>query len=202
MITIQLSQTDMILLLALLTVAAGVVCFAGFRIYKLALALIGFAVGFSRSQYWLSYLTLPETTTLILQLVIALLCAVLSWCFVRLGIFIGAYHFAQLHISAILTSLLAQQLDIPDIAYPLFSTAAGAGIAWLCAYLAVKAERPVVVILTSVLGAFAVVEILRWLLPFLPADAQAILQLPEAVFLAAKALLALAGIAVQRPVGK
>ena len=72
MITIQLSQTDMILLLALLTVAAGVVCFAGFRIYKLALALIGFAVGFSRSQYWLSYLTLPETTTLILQLVIAL----------------------------------------------------------------------------------------------------------------------------------
>ena len=201
MITIQLSQTDMILLLTLLMVAAGVVCFAGYRIYKLALALIGFAVGFSRSQVWLSYFELAETTMLILQLLIALLCAILSWRFMRLGIFIGAYHFAQLHISAILTSLLAQQLEIPDIAYPLFSAAAGAGIAWLCAYLAVKAERPVVVILTSVLGAFAAVEILRWLFPFLPADAQAVAKLPEAVFLAAKSLLALAGILVQRPAG-
>ena len=45
----------------------------------------------------------------------------------------------------------------------------------------------------------------RWsfeTLPFLPADAQTVAQLPEAVFLVAKALLALAGIAVQKPVGK
>ena len=204
--TINISQLDIALVYALLMLAAGYICFRGYKIYKLSLALIGFAVGFTRLQPYLEMLGLSEGTMLIVQVVTGLVCAALAWSFVRIGIFFAVYHFAQDKLAQLLATLLAQKLNLPELLWPLFGIVAGAVIAWLIAWLAVKSERVVVVIVTAVVGGFAAVEFLLAVLQRLPeewsASVAAVAALPAAVWLVAKCLLALSGVLVQKPVGK
>ena len=51
--SVFLSEQNMMLIYALLMIAAGFICFSGYKVYKLALAMIGFAVGISRVQPYL-----------------------------------------------------------------------------------------------------------------------------------------------------
>ncbi|MCR5250301.1 MAG: DUF4203 domain-containing protein [Lachnospiraceae bacterium] len=204
--TINISQLDIALVYALLMLAAGYICFRGYKIYKLALALIGFAVGFTRLQPYLALLGLGEGTMLIAQLLAGLACAALAWHFVRIGIFIAVYHFAQNKLALLLAALLAQKLQLPEILWPVFGAVAGMVIAWLIALLAVKSERPVVVIVTALVGGFAAIEFLLAALERVPEEwkptATAITALPAMVWLAAKGLLCLSGVLVQRPLNK
>lgn len=200
--SVFLSDQNMILIYALLMIAAGFICFRGYKVYKLALAMIGFAVGFSRVRPYLELLKLDEGTILIAQLVAALVCAVLSWTFVRVGVFIGAYHFVQDNLSAALSAMLAEKLGLPEVVYPIFAIVAGGAIAWLIAWLVVKSERVVVVLVTAVLGAYGAVFYLRSILPLVPADIEAFTNLPPLVWTAAVALLALAGVFAQGLFGK
>ncbi len=195
--TVFLSEQNMMLIYALLMIAAGFICFSGYKVYKLALAMIGFAVGFSRVQPYLEMLKLDPGTTLIIQLIVALICAALSWTFIRVGVFIAAYHFAQDNLSTVFTQMLAQKLGLPEIVYPIFAIAAGAAIAWLIAWLVVKSERIVVVLVTAVSGGYGAVYFLRSLLPLVPADIDAFINLPPLVWTAAVVLLALAGVFAQ-----
>ena len=195
--TVFLSEQNMMLKYALLMLAAGFICFSGYKVYKLALAMIGFAVGFSRVQPYLEMLGLDPGTTLIIQLIAAIICAGLSWAFIRVGVFIAAYHFAQDNLSAVLTQILAQKLGLPEIVYPIFAIAAGAAIAWLIAWLVVKSERIVVVLVTAIIGAYGAVYFLRTILPLVPADIDAFINLPQLVWTAAVVLLALAGVFAQ-----
>ena len=195
--SVFLSEQNMMLIYALLMIAAGFICFSGYKVYKLALAMIGFAVGISRVQPYLELLKLDEGTILIIQLVAALVCAVLAWSFVRVGVFIAAYHFAQDNLSSVFSGMLAQKLELPEVFYPIFAIVAGGAIAWLIAWLVVKSERIVVVLVTAVLGAYGAVFFLRSILPLVPADIEAITDLPPLVWTAAVALLALCGVFAQ-----
>lgn len=191
--TLFFSDQNMILIYALLCLAAGFICFRGYKVYHLALAMIGFAVGFSRVEPYLVLLNVQGGTRLIIQLIAAIICAVLSWSFVRVGVFIAAYHFARENLSAVLAAILAEKLNLPEVVYPIFAIVAGGAIAWLIAWLVVKSERIVVVLTTAILGAYGAVFFLRSILPLIPADIDAFINLPELVWLAAVALLALAG---------
>ena len=195
--SVFLSEQNMMLIYALLMLAAGFICFRGYSVYRLALAMIGFAVGFSRVRPYLEMFKLDEGTILIIQLVAALACAVLAWSFLGVGVFIAAYHFVQDNLSAALSDMLAKKLGLPEIVYPLFAIVAGAAIAWLIAWLVVKSERVVIVLITSVVGAYGAVYFLRSILPLIPADIEAFINLPAPVWMAAVALLALAGVFAQ-----
>ena len=191
--TVFFSEQNMILIYALLCVAAGFICFSGYKVYHLALAMIGFAVGFSRVEPYLGLLNLDNGTRLIIQLIVAIICAILSWSFVRVGVFMAAYHFARENLSAMLSEMLARKLELPEVVYPIFAIVAGGVIAWIIAWLVVKSERIVVVLITSILGAYGAVFFLRSILPLIPADIDAFINLPALVWLAAVVLLALAG---------
>ncbi len=195
--SVFLSEQNMMLIYALLMIAAGFICFSGYKVYKLALAMIGFAVGFSRVRPYLELLKLDEGTILIIQLVAALVCAALAWSFVRVGVFIAAYHFTRDNLSSVLSGMLAEKLGLPEVIYPVFAIIAGGVIAWLIAWLVVKSERIVVVMVTAVLGAYGAVYFLKSILPLIPADIEAFINLPPLVWTAAVVLLAVAGIFAQ-----
>ena len=200
--TIVLGAKEMALLYGLLMLGAAFLCFWGYRIYRFALSILGFAAGFSLSQPYLEFFKLSEGGVFLGQLIVGLICAVLSWRFLRAGVFLAVYHVARLHLGGLLSKLLADRLDIPVLLYPVFAAVAGAVIALLLAFLVVRSERIIVVIVLSVAGGFAAISLLREfansVLPLLPESLHIDPSLPDRIpgiaWTLMKILLSLAGI--------
>ena len=146
-----------VLMYAILLVAAGFICMEGYGIYRAALSVIGFAVGYTQVHNIISGFEMTDQTMFMVQVIAGLICAALAYTVLKIGIFIAVYHFVQANLSAILAAMLAEKLDIPEVAYPLFSAVAGAAIAYVIAMLSTKAERIVGVSVTAVIGGFAAV---------------------------------------------
>lgn len=191
-----------VLMYAVLMVAAFFVCFEGYRIYKLALIVIGFAVGFSRAHLLLDSFGLSDEQMLMAQAVAGIVLAILAGVFVHAGIFIAAYHFAQQNCSAVLAAYLLQHVDLPKLLEPLASRVIGVAIAGLLAWLAVKAERPVIVIVTAVAGGFALVNFFLKMVPVFPVDVSFLSGLPSIVYVMAKVGISAAGVGIQGPIKK
>lgn len=185
------------LIYAVLMLAATIICFEGYRIYKLALIVIGFCIGYSRSHLLLAGLELSDEQLLMGQAIAGILLAVLAGFLVHVGIYIAAYHFAQANLAAIFTPMLLQHVDVPKFLEPVATRLAGALIAALVAWLAVKSERIVVVVLTAVIGGFAVVNFFLKMVPVFPFDIGFFLQLPAIVYVIAKLGISAAGVGVQ-----
>ena len=177
--------------------AAGVICFFGYKIYRIALIAIGFAVGYTRANMILDFFQIPDEYMLMAQLVVGLICAVLAGKVVHVGIFLGAYHFAQTNFAAILAPMLAQKVDVPSLFQPIFTRLIGILIAAVVAWLAVKSERLVVMALTAVIGGFAIVNFFVDMIPELPFDASFILGVPVIVWTVIKIGLSFAGFKTQ-----
>lgn len=177
--------------------AAGVICFFGYKIYRIALIAIGFAVGYTRANMILDFFQIPDEHMLMAQLVVGLICAVLAGKVVHAGIFLGAYHFAQTNFAAILAPMLAQKVDVPSLFQPIFTRLIGILIAAVVAWLAVKSERLVVMALTAVIGGFAIVSFFVDMIPELPFDASFILGVPVIVWTVIKIGLSFAGFKTQ-----
>ena len=186
-----------VLMYVILLLIAGFICMEGYGIYRAALGVIGFAVGYSHIHTFVKGFELTDQTMFMVQVIAGLICAGLAYTVLKIGIFIAVYHFVQANLSAILVSLLAEKLSIPEIAYPIFSAVAGAGIAALIAHLSTKAERIVVVSVTAVLGGFAAVGFFTKMIPVFPVDITFLEKVPEAVWTGAKVFLSAAGFMVQ-----
>ena len=186
-----------VLMYVILMLAAGFICMEGYGIYRAALGVIGFAVGYSHVHAFVEGFELNDQTMFLVQVIAGLICAALAWTVLKIGIFIAVYHFVQANLSAILAAMLAERLNIPEIAYPLFSAVAGAGIAAFIAHLSTKAERIVVVSVTAALGGFAAVGFFVKMIPIFPVDITFLEKVPEIVWTGAKIFLSAAGFMVQ-----
>lgn len=186
-----------VLMYVILMLVAGFICMEGYGIYRAALSVIGFAVGYSHVHTFVKGFEMSDQTMFMVQVIAGLICAALAYTVLKIGIFIAVYHFVQANLSAILAGLLAERLNIPEIAYPLFSAVAGAAIAALIAHLSTKAERIVVVSVTAVLGGFAAVGFFTKMIPVFPVDISFLEGVPEAVWTGAKVFLSAAGFMVQ-----
>lgn len=187
------------LLCVLLMLAAGYICLEGYGIYRMALGIIGFAVGYSHAHNILDYLhiEMSDGAFLMVQAIIGLICAGIAYTVLKAGIFIAAYHFVQVNLASILVALLAKELKIPEIIYPIFAAIAGVGVGILVAKLAVKSERLVVVSVTAVVGGFAAVGFFVQMIPGFPVNINFLQRVPGAVWYGAKIFLSAAGFLVQ-----
>lgn len=190
-------EFNSVLIYALLTLAAAVICFEGYRIYKVALMMIGFAVGYSRIHHFVSAFQFTDEQMLMIQTIAGIVCAVLAGMFVHLGIFIAAYHFAQANLSAIVVAMLADKVNIPAAMEPIFTRLAGVLVALIIAWLAVKSERLVVVILTAVVGGFAAVNFFFAMVPIFPVDILFFQNIPAMAVAVIKVALSAAGVGIQ-----
>lgn len=180
-----------------LMLVAAVICFEGYRFYKLGLMVIGFCIGFSRSHTLLAGFELTDEQMLMAQAIAGIALGVLAGFLVHVGIYIAAYHFAQANLSAILTPMLLQHVDVPKLLEPIATRLAGLIIAALIAWMAVKSERLVVVILTAVIGGFAVVNFFLKMVPVFPVNIGFFLKAPAIVYVIAKLGISAAGVGIQ-----
>ena len=164
------------LIYAALLLAAVVICFEGYQIYRVALMVIGFCVGYGRAHLILAGFQLSD------EQLAGLLLAILAGYVVHVGIFIAAYHFAQENLAAILAPMLLGQVNVSKLLEPVATRLAGVLIAALVAWLAVKSERLVVVLLTAVIGGFAAVNFFMEMVPTFPVDVSFFLKLPATVY--------------------
>ncbi|MBR5419546.1 MAG: hypothetical protein IK115_00205 [Lachnospiraceae bacterium] len=203
--TIELGPKEMAILYGLLMLGAVFLCFSGYRIYRVALSILGFAAGFALSAPYLAFFQLSEGGIFLGQLITGCVFAFLSWRFMRLGIFIAVYHVVRRHLSTLLATMLAEKIGIPPVLYPVFAALAGGLIALLLATLVVRSERFIVVSVLSLAGGFAAVDLLHRLLPLvlplLPADLNIDPALPDSlpplVWPVMGIILALAGMITQ-----
>ena len=189
------------LFLVVLTLASVYICLEGYGIYRMALSVIGFAVGYSHARQILDilHIQIADGSSVIIQVIIGLICAGLAYSVLKIGIFIAAYHFVQVNFSAMLVAALAERISIPEAVYPIFAAVAGVVIAFLIAKLAVKSERLVIVALTAAVGGFAAVGFFREMIPVFPVNINFMQRIPEVIWLGAKIFLSAAGFMVQGP---
>jgi len=190
-----------VIMYAVLMLVAGYICLEGYGIYKAALGVIGFAVGYSHMHSILGYLniTVQDKYMLLTQVIVGLICAGIAWTVLKAGIFIAVYHFVQTNFSAMLVAALAEKANIPQIIYPIFAALAGIAIAAFIAYVATKAERLVVVAVTAAVGGFAAVGFFMEMIPVFPVDIIFLTRIPATVWVFAKIFMSAAGFLVQGP---
>lgn len=186
-----------VLLCVVMMLVAGYICLEGYGIYKMALSVIGFCVGFSRIHPYLEKMNLGSETMLMIQAIVGLICGALAVFYVQVGIFLAAYHFTQANLAAVCTAALAERLSVPQIVYPVFAAVVGVGLGVLCGFLAAKAQRPVIVILTAVIGGFATVNFFLQMLPQFPVDMHFLPDETHPLWVFAKLFLSAAGVGVQ-----
>ncbi len=190
---------DGLLAYIILIVTAVFICMRGYKIYRVALAVIGFAVGFIHTHDLLDILhvEVADQYMLLVQAIVGLICAGIAWRVWLAGIFIAVYHFVHDNLSGIFIALLAKTVTIPEKLYPFFAALAGIAIAALIAFLATKFERVVVISVTAALGGFAALVFFRQAIPLFPEDLGFLEKAPEFVWVLSKLLLSFAGFMVQ-----
>ena len=186
-----------VLLCVIGMLVAGFICLEGYGIYKAALSVIGFCVGYTHSHNILAGMNLNNETLLMIQVIIGLVCAALAVFYVQVGVGLAAYHFVQNNLAAILAAALAEKLSVPDVLFPVFAAVIGvcAGIAG--GFLAMKMTRPAIVIVTAVVGGFAAVNFFVQMIPQFPVDMHYMPGAESPVWAVAKIFLSAAGVGVQ-----
>jgi len=190
---------DGLIAYVILIACAVFICMRGYKIYRAALAVIGFAVGFIHTHDLLDLLhvEVADQYMLLVQAIVGLICAGIAWRVWLAGIFIAVYHFVHDNLSGVFIAILVKLITVPEALYPFFAALAGIGIAALIAYLATKFERVVVIAVTAALGGFAALVFFRQAVPLFPEDLSFLTAAPEFVWVLSKLLLSFAGFMVQ-----
>ena len=190
---------DGLLIYVILIFSALFICMRGYKIYRAALAVIGFAVGYvyTHDLLELLHVEVADKYMLLVQVIVGLICAGIAWHVWLAGIFFGVYHFVHDNLSGVFVALLSKLVTVPEVLYPFFAALVGIGIAALIAYLATKFERPVVIAVTAALGGFAALALFRQAIPVFPEDLSFLERLPEFVWVLAKIALSIGGFVVQ-----
>ena len=176
---------------------AGFICVEGYGIYKAALSVIGFCVGFTHSHNILAGLNLNNETLLMIQAIVGLICAALAVFYVQVGVGIAVYHFVQDNLAAMLAAALAEKLSVPQFLFPVFAALVGVGAGVAIGLLAMKMTRPAIVIVTAVVGGFAAVNFFVQMVPQFPVDMHYMPGAESPVWAFAKIFLSAAGVGIQ-----
>ena len=139
------------------------ICFNGYTVYKFALGVLGFWIGFTNVHKLIEFfdLSLNEKQMLFLQILFGAALMMLSWFIRKLGLFVVVFDFVYIYLSSIVIEFIAKKMDISPQIYPYFSVLFAFLIALIPALLAVKHEYSIVIIVMAWIGGFAAVHYLQ-----------------------------------------
>ncbi|MCR5675424.1 MAG: TMEM198/TM7SF3 family protein [Lachnospiraceae bacterium] len=170
-------------ILCLMLAAAAFVCLEGIKIYKMVLYAGAFIFGFRYTRNLLWARIPSDELLLMIEVGVGLLLAVLAWKIYLLGVGLLAYQFARENFRDFFDGPFAVLLCF--------------AVSVLIAILAMKLNRAVIVILTAVVGGFAMVNIFLKLIPVFPVDLSFFPVATSPIWLIAKVFLSAAGVGVQ-----
>ena len=181
-------------------------CFRGYKLYRVALFILGFLAGYVLSGSLLSLLgdKVPADKSHLIMLIAGVVLGILSSTIVNLGVFFAVFHFVRYvlggPIATVVIGFLEKKVTIPAFLLPTLTGIIGFAAALLLARLARRFLAPVIRVLTAVTGGFYAVDaallILAALLPEMVLPARGSL-----LVTGAKLILAAAGIFVQQTGG-
>ncbi|MBQ6967257.1 MAG: DUF4203 domain-containing protein [Lachnospiraceae bacterium] len=174
------------LLLVLALIVAFFIWGAGYKLYKLAVFFLGFLAGYmlcgtAISTFWPA----PPVPSMIIQIVVGLAVGAVSFLVVKVGLFVAA----ACAVFMILSGLL-EKLGMPGLIIA-FASAVVAG------FIATKADKPVIIVITGILGGFAIPMILYRLAGVVSFDTSFLPPEKSIVVLAVEVVLSVAGILIQ-----
>ncbi len=201
----QLAQLkfDGLLMYGVFVVVALIICFEGYKIYRLALLLMGFAVGFrlAHNVLEMSGVVLTDEQMLMVQGIAGIVCAVISTTIVKIGVFLSAYFFAKYALAVPIAELIVgkaqEKTGLPNFLIPALTSVVGLIAAFVIAKLAVESLRPVIVILTAAVGGFWLVNSFISLIPLFPYDIKFMLDIPGFIWAGVKLFIMAAGVGIQ-----
>ncbi len=158
---------------------------AGFKLYKLAVFFLGFLFGFTASGMAGTLFPSPPVPFVIIQVIAGLAVGFVAFMILKLGLFIGAAFGTFLILSHVLERLGTVGLVIA------FAAAVVAG------FIATKADKPVIIVLTGLLGGFMIPQIVCRLAGSLPFDTSFMPPQNSMIYLLSGAFLSALGIALQ-----
>lgn len=139
------------------------ICFNGYTVYKFALGVLGFWVGFSNVHKLLEFfnVNVNDKQMLFLQILFGAALMMLSWLLRKLGLFVVVFDFVYIYLASIVVEFIAKKMDISPQIYPYFSVLFALALALLAALLAVKHEYSIIIIVMAWVGGFAAVHYLQ-----------------------------------------
>lgn len=159
------------------------ICLEGFKIYKLVLYVAGFTFGFRYTHDYLWALIPNDEILLMVEVAAGLILAVLSYKIYLAGLGMFVYQFAREN--------LRDYFDGPMAIITCIVVSA------LIAFIATKANRLVIVVITAVVGGFSMVNVFIKLIPVFPVDLSFFPAASSIVWYVAKIFLSAAGVLVQ-----
>ena len=170
-------------ILCIMLAACAFVCLEGFRLYKLILEVAAFIFGFRYAHDYLWALIPNDEVLLMIEVAAGLILAVMSYKLYLLGVGLFVYQFAREN--------LRDFFDGPFAIIMCFVASV------VIAYLATKANRMVIVVLTAVVGGFSMVNVFIKLIPVFPVDLSFFPPASSIVWYVAKIFLSAAGVMIQ-----
>ncbi len=163
-----------LLMYGVLMALAVVLCLEGYRLYKLALLMIGFVVGYTQAHYLIDLIKiqLSNEQMLMAQGIAGIVCAIFTAAILRFGVFIVTFYLFRyglaMPISVWILGLFSKNVKLPELLVPAILTVLSVVVAVFAAKLAVNALRPTIVILTAAFGAFMTVNCFIAIIPLFP----------------------------------
>ncbi len=173
------------LVLVLTLIIAVFLWMEGYRLYRLAVFFLGFMTGFTLSGMVLKLIPAVAVPGLVIQIICGVLVGAAAFLVLKLGLFIAAACAAFLVLSNLLQSLSTIGMVIA------FAAAVVAG------FVATKADKPVIIVLTAVVGGFAIPSVLLRLLSAMSVDAGFLPPESSFIWIIVKVVVAGLGIAIQ-----
>ncbi|MCR4589222.1 MAG: hypothetical protein K5668_00180 [Lachnospiraceae bacterium] len=175
--------SPIVLILAL--IIAVFLWMEGYKLYRLAVFFLGFITGFMLTGMAAQFIPTMPVSILILQIAVGLVLGAAAFMVWKLGIFIAAACGIFLVLKNILASLETVGMVIA------FAAAVVGG------FVATKADKPVIIIITGIVGGFAIPTILLQLMSFIPYDMGFLPPQSSFIWIIVKVVVSAAGIGIQ-----
>lgn len=191
------------LMYGVLLIMALLICFEGYKLYRLALLLMGFAIGYQLMHRVLEFLNVPVTDEqkLMAQAIVGIVLAVISTTVIKWGVFFAAYYFAKYALAAPIAgavlNMAFKDAVVPEFLPTILTSILGVVVAYIIARFAAGSLRPVIVLLTAAIGGFALVGYFMEMIPFFPYDLNFMLSVPSVIWVGAKLFMTAAGVGIQ-----
>lgn len=173
------------ILLILAMIIAVFLWMEGYKLYKLAVFFLGFITGFTLAGMITNYIPTIPFPVLIIQITAGLLLGASAFLIWKFGLFIAAACAAFMVLSNLLSSLGTIGMIIA------FAAAVVGG------FVATKADEPVIMVLTGIVGGFAIPSIFIGLLTFIPFNIGFLPPENSFIWLIVKLVLSAIGIGIQ-----
>ena len=170
-------------MLCIYMAVCALICFKGYKIYKIVLYAAGFIFGFRFAHDHLGAIVTDAERLLMIELGLGLVLALLAYKIYLAGLGMFIYQFARGSLKDIFDGPFAIILCI--------------AVSVLIAFLATKINREVIVVITAVVGGFTFVRVLLGLIAMLPEEVMSLLHTDSPVWYIPKAAMSVAGVITQ-----